>query len=98
MHLQIYGQVAVEDPGDDIRAAKVMSHAEIPQASRFISLSYSNIKPALTDICSSLNPTYSLLDLDDVIIGGAEEESDEQIALRLHAEWNGTDTDAPDDR
>lgn len=56
------------------------------------------MKPASTDICCSLHPTYSLLDLDDVIIGGAEEESDEQMALRLHAEWNGTDPDPSDDR
>lgn len=88
----------MEDRGDSTRAAKAASHVEIPPASRFISLSYSNIEITSTDICCSLHPTYSLLDLDDVIIGGAEEESDEQMARRLHAEWNGTDPDTSDDR
>ena len=91
IYLQIYGQLILQNPRDGTYTAMTVSQAVIPVDSGFISLKYKICKIELTDKYSSLHSQYSLIDLDDGIPGGAEEESDEQMARRLHAEWNGTD-------
>lgn len=97
-YLQIYGQATIQDPRDDMWPAKAVGQAQVPPDSKFIILNYSIPKSALTDKGLSIQSNYSLLDLDDVLVAGGEQELDGQMARRLHAEWNGTDPVPPYNR